>query len=815
MGRLSRMRIELIRRVSDALKGAGLLLAFMRLPHWATVRRTGDPGSVEIEAMQLEETRRIVLLTAIPQVAVAFALRFVLPETGSRGALTLLLAAVTTPATLAVLSAYHWRNTSSPRSVATGHAVATVLAFASGSAWSILPITFLTVPGGPHVPTVVATIAGLISIVYVIGPIMAASVAFLLPIVVAASMSVGYGGDPDCFTLRVLLLIYASFTVVCRMVMNGIARERFDARIELRGTNDTIALLLRDFEENARDWLWRTDRDGRLCYVPPRMLEVSGLRGEQALGASLSGLLAPATGPEGDAKGVIEALVAGRPFADRVVEVLLPNGAAWWKLTGRPIHGPEGRLHGFHGVGTDVTEARAAARRITDLAERDHLTKLANRATFSRLVEEAISERPLSEGAILYLDVDDFKSVNDEGGHAAGDAVLRQVADRISDRVPHGAVVSRLSGDEFAVFLEVDCASAVLCAQRLVEAFAVPFQAFGRSFVVGLSIGVATRPLHASGREELLGKADMALYAAKADGKNGCRLFDPTIEEAVLARRAMEADLASAVQRDEFELNYQPLISCADGRIVAFEALLRWNSPSRGTVLPGEFVHVAEQCGLIEPIGRWTLSEACRQATRWPKDVRVAVNVSPRQLRGGDFGSDVFEALRDSGLPAHRLEIEITEGMLLEDGAAPETLRELRSAGIKVAIDDFGTGFSSLGYVCRFAVDRIKIDRSFVADAHRHDASRAVVEAIVALARSLGVQTTAEGVETETQAAFLRRAGCDDLQGYLFSRPVPAEEVPALLERVRKANADPSRKPTLVTPERLRTRGQLGNAVKY
>ncbi len=787
------------------MKGCGSALGFMR-PSWATFKRLGDSESFEVEAMQLEETRRIVLLTAMPQVAVAFALRFVLPGTGSRAALTLLLVAVAVPATIAVLSAHSWRITSSPRSVATGHAVATVLAFASGSAWSILPITFLTVPGGPHVPIVVATIAGLISIVYVIGPIMAASMSFLLPIVVAAFASVGYGGDPDCFTIRVLLLIYAAFTVVCRMFMNGIARERFDARIELRGTNDTIALLLRDFEENAKDWLWRTDRDGRLSYVPPRMLEVSGLRREQALGASLTELLAPAIDPGGDEKGVVEALVAGRPFVDRVVEVLLPNGAGWWKLTGRPIHGPDGSLNGFHGVATDVTEARADARRMTDLAERDHLTKLANRATFSRLVDEAISQRPLSDGSILYLDVDDFKSVNDDGGHAAGDAVLKQAADRISKRVPRGAVVSRLSGDEFAVFLETDSAAAVLCAKSLVEAFETPFQAFGHSFVVGLSIGVATRPLHASDREELLGKADMALYAAKADGKNSCRLFDPAIEEAVLARRAMEADLASALQRDEFELNYQPIVSCADGRIVAFEALLRWHSPTRGRVLPGDFVQVAEQCGLIEPLGKWILAEACRQAARWPKDVRVAVNVSPRQLRAVDFGSDVYGALRDSGLPAHRLEIEITEGMLLEDGAAPETLRELRSAGIKVAIDDFGTGFSSLSYVCRFAVDRIKIDRSFVADAHRRDASRAVVEAIVALARSLAVQTTAEGVETETQAAFLRHAGCDDLQGYLFSRPVPAREVPALLERVRRANVDPARRLGPAVPECLRTR---------
>jgi diguanylate cyclase (GGDEF)-like protein len=385
--------------------------------------------------------------------------------------------------------------------------------------------------------------------------------------------------------------------------------------------------------------------------------------------------------------------------------------------------------------------------------------------------------------AVLYLDLDRFKIVNDALGHPLGDKLLREVAVRTRNRLRDGEMLARLGGDEFVVVqTHVDQAEdASALAARLIEDIGAPFDLDGHQVTIGVSIGIAMAPGDATGADELLRNADMALYRAKADGRNTYRFFEPEMDRLMQARRALELDLRKAIANNEFVVHYQPLINLKTEEICGFEALVRWNHPVRGLVPPLDFIPLAEETGLITAIGEWVLRTACLEAANWPKNIRIAVNLSPSQFKR-NISAMVVSALAHSRLEADRLELEITESVLLFDNAATlETLHQLRSLGVRISMDDFGTGYSSLSYLRSFPFDKIKIDRSFVHDLERSQDSKAIIRAITGLGAGLGMATTGEGVESQAEADYLRGEGCTEAQGYFYSKPKPASEVRKML----------------------------------
>ncbi|MGX1352838.1 diguanylate cyclase (GGDEF)-like protein/PAS domain S-box-containing protein [Bradyrhizobium elkanii] len=455
----------------------------------------------------------------------------------------------------------------------------------------------------------------------------------------------------------------------------------------------------------------------------------------------------------------------------------------------------EGR-DGYLVAVVDITERRAAEARIAHMAHHDGLTNLPNRDYYQERLREAL-ERGRSGNkrvAVMCIDLDLFKNVNDSFGHPMGDRLLKLVAERLREVVRDDNVAARLGGDEFAIVLAADVSpnEASAFAERLIDALSAPYNIDGLEVVVGASVGIALSPGDGTTSEELMRNADMALYRAKSEGGGVHHFFEPEMDQQAQKRRDMERDLRAAFSNGEFELYYQPLVDIAADRISGFESLLRWRHPQKGMVSPAEFIPVAEDIGLIVALGEWVLREACSEAIKWPADVKVAVNLSPVQFRSRNLVQAVISALAHSGLPARRLELEITESVFLaETEANLAILHQLRELGVSISMDDFGTGYSSLSYLRSFPFDKIKIDRSFVKDLARRSDCLAIVRAISGLGRSLRITTTAEGVETTDQLDWLRAEGCNEVQGFLFSAARPAGEIAALLsgfaERASKA----------------------------
>jgi diguanylate cyclase (GGDEF)-like protein len=437
----------------------------------------------------------------------------------------------------------------------------------------------------------------------------------------------------------------------------------------------------------------------------------------------------------------------------------------------------------------DVTVQRQAEAQITFLARHDVLTGLANRMVLAECIEAEMRryDRMGRSFAVLCLDLDHFKPVNDQLGHPAGDAVLRTVAERLRRSVREGDTVARLGGDEFAVLLhdlrEPDDAERV--AKRIIANLSDPYHVDGHVVSIGVSIGISVANADTDGHEKILKNADIALYLSKSEGRGTWRFFEAEMEARLQARRAMENDLRRALAEEQFELHYQPWMDLSDNRAAGVEALVRWRHPERGMIPPAEFIPVAEEMGFIVALGKWVMLRACRDAGSWPEHVKVAINVSPVQFKRGGLVDVVREVLAETGIAPSRIELEITESVLLaRTSEVLATLHELRNLGVEIAMDDFGTGYSSLSYLSSFPFDKIKIDRSFVSKAGTLDGSRAIVLAMVTLGANLGIRTIAEGVETRDQAQWLASIGCNEAQGYHYSPPVPGAQIPDLLARL-------------------------------
>jgi diguanylate cyclase (GGDEF)-like protein len=452
------------------------------------------------------------------------------------------------------------------------------------------------------------------------------------------------------------------------------------------------------------------------------------------------------------------------------------------RITHNPMSG--GRYVAVH---EDITEAVRAEQRIRYLGSHDALTGLPNRILLLDRIGEALARARRGETFCLhYLDLDNFKSVNDLHGHAIGDLLLEQAVARLRECLRETDTLARLGGDEFVV-LQADLEKpeqAGSLARRFVEAIAEPFDLDGRQAYVGVSVGVSVCPSDGEDVDTLLKNADMAMYRSKSEGRNTYRFFELAMDARIQERRLLELDLRRAVANGEFELYYQPQVDAQTEAVTGCEALLRWRHPTRGLVLPNDFIAVAEEIGVIVPLGAWVIQQACREAATWPRHIGVAVNLSSQQFKGLALVQTVVSALEASSLSPMRLELEITESVLLADNESTlATLNHLRSLGVRIAMDDFGTGYSSLGYLRSFPFDKIKIDRSFIKDMGERSDCSAIVQAVASLGAALGMATTAEGVETVEQLGQIRALGCTEVQGYFFGRPRPANELPALFRK--------------------------------
>lgn len=534
--------------------------------------------------------------------------------------------------------------------------------------------------------------------------------------------------------------------------------------------------------EGTLDNVVSLDREFRITYYNQRAVQEFPFLGG-AIGKDVRSFFDPA-----ELAPFLKPLEAAITDCTTVAfENYLPSAAKWFEIQA------DCRTDAITVFFRDVTARREAQDRVAHLARHDALTGLANRIRFRERFQELIAEPKTGHLAVMAIDLDDFKQVNDSLGHPAGDALLRQVAMRLGICTGGHGLVARFGGDEFALLAKVASAGqAAAIAQACLSAVMQPYRLGDDLASVGASIGIALTPDDGTDPDIVLNHADIALYQVKDDHGAGYRFFEAAMDQAQRERRKFRSDLSVAIKRREFAVVYQPQIDLKSGRLAGFEALLRWHSPERGTVSPGQFIPVAEETGQIDELGAFVIAEAVRDACSWPDHLRLAVNLSPTQFRSRALLPMVTEALRRTGFDPHRLEVEITESVLLEQSdTAIALLGDLHRMGISVALDDFGTGYSSLSYLRRFPFDRIKIDRSFVADLPGSSEATAIVRAIIGLGRALRAEVTAEGVETWEQLAALEDEGCNDAQGYLFSPPLPTTEAARFAAVVGKSGFTP------------------------
>jgi diguanylate cyclase (GGDEF)-like protein len=542
-------------------------------------------------------------------------------------------------------------------------------------------------------------------------------------------------------------------------------------------------LLFHTVLNNMSQGVLMFDSETRLVFCNQRYVEMYKLSSEVAkpgctLGDLLNHRMEVGTfsgNPEEYIVRVLQSVAGGKTSCDILK---LSDGRAF-SIVNNPMPGG-----GWIATHEDITERQRAEERIAHMARHDALTDLPNRVLLRERLEHELKRVKRGECiAVLCLDLDQFKSVNDTLGHPVGDELLKVVADRLRGCTREPDTIARLGGDEFAIIMTAmqQPTDAAALSRRVRASIAKPYHIDGHQIVVDISIGISVAPIDAIEPDQLLKNADMALYGAKTHGRGTYRFFEPEMDARMKVRRELEMDLRKALREKEFELHYQPLVNLQSNEISAYEALLRWHHPIRGLISPAEFIPVAEETGLIIPLGEWVLRKACEQTANWPDEVKVAINLSPAQLKNRNVVQMVTSALADSGMAGNRLQLEITESVLMQNTFATlATLHELRKLGVQIAMDDFGTGYSSLSYLRSFPFDKIKIDRSFIEDLSNGAEPLAIVHAVTGLAKCLNMISTAEGVETQQQLEKLQSVGCTEMQGYLFSRARPAAEIERL-----------------------------------
>ena len=660
-----------------------------------------------------------------------------------------------------------------------------------GAIWAVAPVLF-----GPA-----ANAGGVLGLWIVLTILMTAAVVAMAGLPMA---TIGFLGVVGTATTT-LLYWHSGVGVACAalfftslLVIGCFSRARALVvmranEIELAERDETVSLLLREFEDKAADWLWETDAGRRVVRASPRFAWATGHDPVTINGKPFLQILAGEAWESGKfAQGLhqlADKLKGREAFRDLLIPVHVKGEQRWWEIAASPRYDEKGAFLGFRGVGSDVTDARASADQINRMARYDMLTGLPNRLMLNEALAQAMADADKwgSRCAFMMIDLDRFKAVNDTLGHPVGDRLLGRVAERLSQLMTPGDMAGRLGGDEFAVVVK-DAADGVrvdLLAEAIIETLSRPYEVDSHTLYIGASVGVAIGPRDGRTADALVRSADLALYRAKDAGGGAFHAYEPQLHTLAEERRVLEMALRKALGKGELSLNYQPVVAADTGSLTGFEALVRWNSPEFGPVSPAKFVPIAEDTRLIAPIGEWVLRTACAEAATWTSPVRVAVNVSAEQLRDPEFVTVVASALAQSGLPADRLEIEVTESVFMHEGtAATQVLERIIDLGVKLSLDDFGTGYSSLGYLSRTRFSTIKVDRSFVTKAAQGDrAATAIICAVVALARSLDMATTAEGVETDVEHAMVQRLGCSKVQGYYFGRPLPVEEARTIANR--------------------------------
>ena len=584
----------------------------------------------------------------------------------------------------------------------------------------------------------------------------------------SAALLIGRGSVPFEHMVSIMFTLGVAIFGVLAVARWAYAQLKTNA--DVGSQSESASLLLQEYEQRGVGWLWQVDSENRVSYISSRMVALLGRPANQLLGHSLPSLL-------GGHAELGRKLLDKEAFANLEMELETAHGPRWISIAGDPIVDTAGRFEGFRGVGSDITEIRQTQERLTHLANMDVLSGLPNRGRVRQLLGEALRGATAQNHAcaILFMDLDGFKPVNDTFGHPKGDAVLRAVAKRLVQEVGPAGHVGRMGGDEFAVVIpDAQSRSTVeQLAQRIIDSIKVPYDIEGTTIEIGVSIGCAFGPVDGATVDDLILKADLALYEAKGAGRGIARYFSSELQSEKEDRVRLEADLRSALASKQFHLVFQPLIAAKTQKLVGFEALIRWNHPKRGLIPPVAFIPVAEEIGLMPAIGEWVIEEACRAAATWPDTISVSLNVSPKQIVLAALPNTVSEALARHRVQGNRIELEVTEGIFLGDNAPTlDVLKRLRALGVGIALDDFGTGYSSIGYLNKAIFHKLKIDGSFVREAGTRPENVAIIQSIVQLAQSFRMSVTAEGVETPEDFERMRELGCDTIQGYLFGKPL-------------------------------------------
>jgi len=684
---------------------------------------------------------------------------------------------------------HEWKQSKQPVAVSPrGLQVLAAQCGALGLLWGTVPALLFARADVAHQALLATSLVGMLgSGAFCLAALPIAAYGYLGALTVGALMGfLSRAGDMQTYGV-LQWLFYAGVAVAAAQSMGKHLVRRVEAETHAEHQQQLIGLLLRDFEDQGSDVLWEIDTKGRLTHVTKRLADALGRPAESIAGRPFLGLLADMqkTLPENDresATALRTRLTEGQPFRDVLLPLVIAGQVHWWSVTAKPLVDERRATMGWRGVARDVTQSRMADRRLAWLAHYDTLTGLTNRAHFRVVLETALKTATArsGHGAVMCLDLDNFKTVNDTLGHATGDALLVEVGRRMKAAIDKTDVVARLGGDEFAVLLKRATGEDEVraMADRIIQAMSEPCEALGAVVPVRASIGIARFPHDGITVDEMMQHADLALYDAKTHQPGSVRFFASRMGEQIRRRLVLERDLREALDRGQLSLAFQPKVDLENWEVQGFEALLRWKHPEHGDIPPVEFIPVAEESGLILPMGEWALMEACRQAAQWPGDLQVAVNISPVQVMATQLPGAVKRALAESGLPPERLELEITESVFInETRGTVDQLHALRKLGVQIALDDFGTGYSSLAYLRRFPFDTLKIDRAFVRELLTSRDARAIVRNILALASSLRMSTVAEGVEEPAQVSVLESEGCNLVQGYFVSKPIPGNQV--------------------------------------